>query len=77
VRGGDVRARRVVDIGGAFTDTVVVDEGGEVHSYKSPAVPEDPATGVLEAFVGEISLFAHGMTVAINTMLEDRGRGSV
>ncbi|HEY8723675.1 MAG TPA: hydantoinase/oxoprolinase family protein [Gaiellaceae bacterium] len=74
------------DIGGTFTDTVLLDESGTVGRYKSPTVPLDPAAGVLatlelaaaqrglplESLLGQISLFAHGTTVATNAMIQDR-----
>ena len=78
------------DIGGTFTDTVTIDESGDVGRYKSPTVPGSPADGVaatlrlaaearglsLEEFLGQVSLFAHGTTVATNAMIEGR-RASV
>lgn len=73
------------DIGGTFTDTVTIDDGGTVRRYKAPTVPDDPAAGVLatlelaadetgatlDEFLGRISRFAHGTTVATNAMLEN------
>ena len=35
------------DIGGTFTDTVVIDESGGIGRFKVPTVPSDPAAGVL------------------------------
>lgn len=74
------------DIGGTFTDTVLLDESGNVERYKSPTVPLDPAAGVLEtlglaatrrglsleSLLGQVSLFAHGTTVATNAMIQDK-----
>ncbi|MCL6575043.1 hydantoinase/oxoprolinase family protein [Kyrpidia sp.] len=74
------------DIGGTFTDTVVLDREGRVGRYKSPTVPNDPAVGILSTlelaarekgmslteFISHIALFAHGTTVATNAMLENR-----
>ncbi len=74
------------DIGGTFTDTVMIDGDGAIRRYKAPTVPEDPAVGVLNTLefaakdtgteLGEllarISLFAHGTTVATNAMLEGK-----
>jgi N-methylhydantoinase A len=74
------------DIGGTFTDTVTIDESGEVARFKSPSVPGNPAEGVaatlelaaeahgmdVEEFLGQVSLFAHGTTVATNAMIEGR-----
>jgi N-methylhydantoinase A len=74
------------DIGGTFTDTVTIDESGTVARYKSPTVPGSPADGVaatlelaaaargitLAELLGQVSLFAHGTTVATNAMIEGR-----
>ena len=69
-----------VDVGGTFTDLVVLDaESGEVAYAKSPTTPAQPADGVLNAIdKSELSLpqaetFFHGTTLGINTMLEHKG----
>lgn len=72
--------RRVlgVDVGGTFTDLVLV-AGGEVRVAKVPSTPSDQAEGILagltELGVGphELDRFAHGTTVATNTVLERDG----
>ncbi len=38
-----------VDIGGTFTDAVLIVEGGKIHTAKVPSTPEDQSRGVLEA----------------------------
>jgi N-methylhydantoinase A len=72
------------DIGGTFTDTVVIDDQGTVRRYKSSTVPDNPAEGVLNTLVDaaaerdvelsdllrDIEVFAHGTTIATNAMLE-------
>jgi len=79
--------RIAVDVGGTFTDMVLVDAGGRFHVFKTPSVPADPSRGVLdvlehaarsfEADVGRLlsdcTLFLHGSTVATNTVLEGSG----
>jgi len=71
-----------VDVGGTFTDAVVV-SGGCLHTAKSPTTPADQSEGVMAAIhaalvragahAGDIELLAHGMTVATNALLEGRG----
>jgi N-methylhydantoinase A/oxoprolinase/acetone carboxylase beta subunit len=70
-----------VDVGGTFTDAVLVN-GGRVFAGKSPSTPGDQSNGVMAAAgevlaeagigPGEVSVFAHGMTVATNALLEGR-----
>lgn len=76
-----------VDVGGTFTDMVVAGADGALHVFKVPSVPTDPARGVMNAvakaakdmglsqgdFLGQCSFFAHGSTVATNTLLERKG----
>ncbi len=69
-----------VNVGGTFTDAVLLDPAGEVHSAKVPTTPQDQALGVLEAVravlasagaeASSVERFAHGMTVATNALLE-------
>lgn len=71
-----------VDVGGTFTDAVLLD-GGAVHSAKVPTTPGDESEGVMRAVeavveragaaTAEIETFAHGMTVGTNALLEERG----
>ncbi|MCY4086497.1 MAG: hydantoinase/oxoprolinase family protein [Actinomycetia bacterium] len=69
-----------VDVGGTFTDIVVLDETlGEVTFTKSPTTPAQPSAGVLNAIhksdlsLTEAETFFHGTTLGINTMLEHKG----
>lgn len=76
-----------VDVGGTFTDLVLVDAAASTWVAKVPSVPSDPSQGVLAAVervavdVGlpsrsvleNCTLFVHGSTVATNTMLEGKG----
>lgn len=76
-----------VDVGGTFTDLVLVDARGGVRAFESPSVPANPTEGVLAAvemvahslkidvkrFLTNTSLFVHGSTVATNTLLERKG----
>lgn len=61
-----------VDVGGTFTDLVVV-EGGSVRGLKVPTTP-DQSVGVSAALAGiAADTFLHGTTAATNTLLEERG----
>ncbi len=77
------RYRIAVDVGGTFSDFVVLDEAtGEVSILKVPSTPHDPSEAVLEG-VGrltgrgvapsDVTFFSHGTTVATNTLLEEKG----
>jgi N-methylhydantoinase A len=76
-----------VDIGGTFTDTVVMTETGVVSSYKTPTTPDSLLDGLLanlaeaardrgvepEHALDDIERIAHGTTAATNAYLERRG----
>jgi N-methylhydantoinase A len=76
-----------VDSGGTFTDCVVLDERGFVTRAKAPSTPPRFEHGVLaavgeaasrlelplEQLLGETILFAHGTTVATNTLITRTG----
>src|ERR1035438_3279262 len=69
-----------VDVGGTFTDAVLVGEGSAIHTAKVPSTPAEQSVGVLEAVrlvlaragarAEQVERFAHGMTVATNALLE-------
>ncbi|MEZ5101736.1 MAG: hydantoinase/oxoprolinase N-terminal domain-containing protein [Thermoleophilia bacterium] len=71
--------RAGVDIGGTFTDTVMVDEAGAVSYVKVPSTPPDFYEGLVDGVtrlgrpLGEMSLLAHGTTVGINAIIARRG----
>ncbi len=72
-------ARRLgVDVGGTFTDLVLVD-GDAVLVAKVPSTPTDQSQGIaagidrLGADVASLARFAHGTTVATNAVLERTG----
>jgi len=76
-----------IDVGGTFTDVVIVDEENEVEMMKIPSTPENPLEGIKnglkeiagvvgrgeEDLVKSTERFVHGTTVATNTMLEYKG----
>ncbi|MDQ4130162.1 MAG: hydantoinase/oxoprolinase family protein, partial [Actinomycetota bacterium] len=71
-----------VDVGGTFTD-LVFDDGGRLHPAKVPSTKRDQAEGVLAGVdrlsldAGAVGRFAHGTTVATNTVLERAGARTV
>jgi N-methylhydantoinase A len=76
-----------VDVGGTFTDFLMVDEEGKVKIYKSPSTPADPSIGLLNGledlarehglklkeFAKEIDIIVHGTTVTTNAILTRNG----
>jgi len=72
-----------VDIGGTFTDVVLLGEDGTLRTRKVLSTPDDYARGVIEGVVGlleatrvqpaEVTGIVHATTVASNTVLEGRG----
>jgi N-methylhydantoinase A len=75
------------DIGGTFTDLVMLSETGAVTIFKSPTTPDDRTQGVLDAFdlaakaegvtienlISKLTYFAHGTTAATNAFIERKG----
>lgn len=64
-----------VDVGGTFTDAVVLDDG-EVRTAKVPtaAKQEESVLAAVQAVgAGEFERFTHGTTVATNALLERKG----
>lgn len=72
-----------VDVGGTFTDAVLVDADGRTFTSKVPSTPREQQVGVMAAVrevlaragaqAGAVRRFAHGMTVATNALLEGKG----
>ena len=73
-----------VDVGGTFTDLLLVDEtSGRTWRAKTPCTPEDQSIGVLRGIekacmqagveLREISRVLHGTTIATNAILEGKG----
>jgi N-methylhydantoinase A len=71
-----------VDVGGTFTDAVLVGEDSSIHTAKVPSTPTEQSVAVLDAVdlvlaragarAQQVERFAHGMTVATNALLEGR-----
>ena len=73
-----------VDVGGTFTDLILVDEeGSRITVEKVPSTPDDPARGVVEGVqrlcdkgnvgLDEVDNLLHGTTVATNIALTHTG----
>ncbi|MBV9198979.1 MAG: hydantoinase B/oxoprolinase family protein, partial [Alphaproteobacteria bacterium] len=78
------RYRIGLDIGGTFTDFVLLDQAtGEVRLHKCLTTPEDPSAGALEGLatllaeagleMGDLAALVHGTTLVTNTIIERRG----
>lgn len=77
-----VSYRLSADIGGTFTDLVLVDEAGEMHVHKTPSTPRDFTQGILTGAdeivtsrlgsgdLGPVDTFVHGATVVLNALLQ-------
>ncbi len=63
-----------VDVGGTFTDAVLVD-GDTVRTAKVPTGPHEEAVVAAARAVGadDVERFAHGTTAATNALIERRG----
>ena len=73
-----------IDIGGTFTDFCLMNEAtGALMSVKVPSTPSHPTKSVLEGIkvyaerykvpARAIRYFAHGTTIAVNTVIERKG----
>ena len=82
------KSKRVcVDVGGTFTDCLVMDETGLLQKFKASTTPSDPTRGFMDAmgkaahhygveldrFLGQIEVLVHGTTLATNVLLTGRG----
>ncbi len=76
-----------VDIGGTFTDCVVLDRDGTITATKSASTPENFAEGMLaamrmaaerlglsfEQFCRDVAALTHGTTVGTNALIQRKG----
>jgi len=81
------KKRVCIDVGGTFTDCLVMDESGLLQKFKASTTPRDPSIGLMDAmkkaaryykldikeFLGEIEILVHGTTLATNIILTGRG----
>ena len=72
-----------IDVGGTFTDFLLVDEEGNSEIYKVLSTPVDPSMGTLSGleematsrnitlsdFLSKVSLIVHGTTITTNMVL--------
>lgn len=70
-----------VDVGGTFTDCLVVDPSTDTFRVaKVPTTPDDQSVGFMSGLkalgieIGAVRTLVHGTTVATNAVLERRGR---
>ena len=76
-----------IDVGGTYTDLVVIDDAGRVTLSKEPSTPQDQSIGVmnglgqvakllgltLEELLQQTERIVHGTTAATNALLERKG----
>jgi N-methylhydantoinase A len=73
-----------IDVGGTFTDFVLVDSnGGRLVTWKEPSTPADPVRSVIDGFghllertglaAVDVDVVVHGTTLALNAILQERG----
>jgi N-methylhydantoinase A len=72
--------RLSTDVGGTFTDGVLLDETtGQIRLSKVLSTPANPAIGTIESIerfdvsLEEVSFLVHGTTVVINALIEGKG----
>ena len=72
--------RIAVDVGGTFTDVVVLDEQtGALHFDKVETIPSDPCAGVVNGIektgsdLSGVDIFVHGTTLGLNALLTRSG----
>jgi N-methylhydantoinase A len=76
-----VTARVGVDIGGTFTDLVLLEDGRATATAKTPTTPEDPSEGVESGLVRLLAVrsaapvedLVHGTTLVSNALIERKG----
>lgn len=80
-------SRVCIDVGGTFTDCLVLDRSGKLRQFKAPTTYPDPSVGLmdtiekaakgyeqsLDVFLGRVELLIHGTTLATNTLINQNG----
>ncbi|OGA48571.1 MAG: hypothetical protein A3G25_14665 [Betaproteobacteria bacterium RIFCSPLOWO2_12_FULL_63_13] len=76
-----------IDVGGTFTDCLVLEESGLLQRFKAPTTPDDPTEGFfsavgkaaryyglsLDQLLGEVDQIVHGTTLGTNILITERG----
>ena len=76
-----------IDVGGTFTDCLVLEDGGQLHRFKASTTPDDPTRGFFDAalkaaahygqtldkFLGDVEQIIHGTTLGTNILITERG----
>ena len=79
--------RACIDVGGTFTDCLVMDAQGSLRAFKTPSTPADSSIGMLNSleiaakgygknpqeFLRQVDLIVHGTTLATNALLTGKG----
>jgi len=79
--------RIAIDVGGTFTDCLVMEPSGTVQEFKAPSTPADYTVGFLDAlrkaaegseqpldvFLRDVEMIIHGTTVATNLIVTREG----
>ena len=76
-----------IDVGGTFTDCLVLEKSGQLHRFKASTTPEDPTQGffdavgkaarhygqTLEQLLADVEQIVHGTTLGTNILITERG----
>ena len=76
-----------IDVGGTFTDCLLLEESGQLQRFKASTTPNDPTHGFFEAvgkaarhyglsldkFLGDVEQIVHGTTLGTNILITERG----
>ena len=88
-KGSRTGYRLGIDVGGTFTDLLLMErESGAIYPLKTPSTPAEPERAIVAGLheyrarhgiePGEVEYFAHGTTLAVNTLIErDGARGGL
>lgn len=80
-------SRVAIDVGGTFTDCLVLGDQGQLSDFKAPTTPDEPSRGLMDClekaaraegksvrqFIQGLECIIHGTTLATNALLTERG----